>query len=132
MALIVYDPAPRRLSAGQLARTYCYGHGESIGVFIPPSRLLRDEFEFTQTYEEPECIDPYDVQRSAAEPESQVESARMFEDSRERSEQMQETELTLRFRKAEEMTASGREFSLRADMADLLDEYAARGSTRWC
>ena len=62
------------------------------------------------------------LQRSAAEPESQVESARMFEDSRERSEQMQETELTLRFRKAGEMTASGREFSLRADMADLLDE----------
>ena len=25
IALIVYDPAPRRLSAGQLARTYCYG-----------------------------------------------------------------------------------------------------------
>ena len=123
MALIVYDPVPRRLSAGQLARTYCYGHGESIGVFIPPSRLLRDEFEFTQTYEEPECIDPYDVRRSAAEPESQVESARMFEDSRERSEQMQETELTMSFRKAEEMTASGREFSLRADMTDVLDEW---------
>ena len=122
MALIAYDPAPRQLSAGQLARTYCYGHGESTLAFIPPSRLLRDEFEFTQTYEEPECIDPYNVQRSAAEPESQVESARMFEDSRERSEQMQETELTLRFRKAGEMTASGREFSLRADMADLLDE----------
>ena len=28
MALIVYDPAPRRLNTGQLARTYCYGHGK--------------------------------------------------------------------------------------------------------
>ena len=122
MALIVYDSAPRRLSAGQLARTFCYGHGESTLGFIPPSLLVRDEFEFTQTYEEPECIDPYDVRRSAAEPESQAESIRMFEDAREWSEQMQETELTMSFRKAEEMTASGREFSLRADMTDLLGE----------
>ena len=37
-------------------------------MFIPPSRFLRDEYEFTQTYEEPECIDPYDVGRSAEEP----------------------------------------------------------------
>ena len=122
LALIVYDPEPRRLSAGQLARTYCYGHGESIGVFIPPSRILRDEYEFTQTYQEPECIDPYDVRRSAAEPESQEENMRMFENSRERSERVQETELTLRFRKAEEMTARGREFYLRADMSEMLDE----------
>ena len=122
MALIVYDPAPRRLSAGQLARTYCYGHGESIGVFIPPSRLLRDEYEFTQTYEEPECIDPYDVGKSAAEPESQEESYRMFEESKERSESVRETELTLSFRRAEEMTARRREFYIRADMSEMLDE----------
>ena len=122
MALIVYDPAPRRLSAGQLARTYCYGHGEGIGVFIPPSRLLRDEFEFTDTFEEPECIDPYDIGRSAAEPESQAESAKIFQDSKERSEQLREKELTLIFRKARELTAEGREFSLRADMSEILTE----------
>lgn len=123
MALIVYDPAPRRLSTGQLARTYCYGHGEVIGAFIPPSRLLRDEFEFTRTFEEAECTDPYDIGRSAAEPESQAESIRMFEESRARSERTRETELTLVFRKAGELTAEGREFSLRADMSGLLDEH---------
>ena len=123
MALIVYDPAPRRLTTGQLARTYCYGHGEVIGAFIPPSRLLRDEFEFTRTFEEAECTDPYDVGRSTAEPESQVESIRMFEESRARSEQLRETELTLVFRKAEVLTAEGREFSLSADMTGLLDEH---------
>lgn len=123
MVLIVYDPVPRRLSAGQLARTYCYGHGEGIGAFIPPSRLLRDEFEFTHTLEEAECVDPYDIGRTAAEPESQVESIRMFEESRARSEQLRETELTLVFRKAEELTAEGREFSFRADMTRLLDEH---------
>ncbi len=64
LAMIVYDPAPKRLNAGQLARTYCYAHGEAVGVFIPPSRLLRDEFELTQTLAEPVCVDPYDVGRT--------------------------------------------------------------------
>ena len=123
MALIVYDPVPRRLSAGQLARTYCYGHGEATLVFIPPSRLLRDEFEFTHTFEEPECIDPYQVGRSAAEPESQGENMRMFEDSRERSEQLRETELTLVFRKARELAVQGNEFHISADMTELLEEW---------
>ena len=53
MAVIVYDPRPRKLTAGQLARTYCYGHGEFIAALIPPSRLLEDEFEFTFSMEEP-------------------------------------------------------------------------------
>ena len=46
----------------------------------------------------------------------------MFEESRARSERTRESELTLVFRKAEEMTVEGREFSLRADMSGLLDE----------
>ena len=92
-------------------------------MFVPPSRLLRDEFEFTQTYEEPECIDPYDVQRSAAEPETQVESIRMFQESKARSERERETELNLSVRKARELTMDGRGFSLRADMTDVLDEW---------
>ncbi len=123
LAMIAYDPAPERLSAGQLARTYCYAHGEGIGVFIPPSRLLRDEFELTQTLAEPVCVDPYDVGRSAPEPESQAESARMFQESKDRSELVRETELSLMVRKARELTVDGREFYLRADMTELLDEY---------
>ena len=63
MAVIIYDPRPRRLTGGQLARTYCYGHGEYIAGLIPPSPLLKDEFEFTLTLEQPQCIDPYGVGR---------------------------------------------------------------------
>ena len=125
MAVIVYDPRPRRLTGGQLARTYCYGHGEYIGALIPPSRLLEDEFEFTLSLEQPQCIDPYDVGRSASEPESQVENLRVFEESKEQSLRMRETEITLNFRKALEMTAEGGEFSLVADVSELLDEHGA-------
>ena len=125
MAVIAYDPKPRRLTGGQLARTYCYGHGEYIEGLIPPSRLLKDKFEFTLTLEQPQCIDPYDVGRSAGDPESQGENSRIFEESREKSLRLRETEINLNFRKAREMTADGREFSLLADMSELLDEHGA-------
>ena len=125
IAFIVYDPRPRKLTGGQLARTYCYGHGEYIAALIPPSRLLEDEFEFTFSQEEPQCIDPYDVRQSAAEPESQEENIRVFEESREESLRLRETETTLSFRKADEMTVNGREFSIVADVSELLDEHGA-------
>ena len=72
---------------------------------IPPSQLLRDEFVFSHTYEEPVCIDLYYIGRSAAGPESQAESIRMFEESRARPERVREIELMLVFRKVEEVTA---------------------------
>ena len=124
LAMIVYDPPPRRLSAGQLARTYCYGHGEAIGVFIPPSRLLKEDFEITRTLSEPLCVDPYNVGRSAAEPDSREENLRMFQESKERSERVRETELSLSVRRARELVVEGNDFHLTADMSGLLE---ARG-----
>ena len=120
--MIVYDPRPKRLTRGQLARTYCYGHGEVVAALIPPSRLLKDEFEFTLALKEPQCVDPYDVGRSTGEPASQEENIRVFEESREKSLRVRETELSLSFRKAEEMIAEANEFSLRADMNDTLEK----------
>ena len=107
VAAIVYDPRPRKLTGGQLARTYCYGHGELIAALIPPQRRLKDEFEFTSSIEQPQCIDPYDVRRSAEDPESQAESSRIFEESKEESLRIRETEKTLTFRKAQERCCSG-------------------------
>ena len=123
LALVVYDPPPQQLGAGQLARTYCYGYGQVIGWFIPPSLLLRDQSEFTQTFEEAECTDPYDVGPAAPGPESQADSIRLFEDSRERAKQVHETELTMTVRKAEDVTIAGRRFSLTADVMDMISEW---------
>ena len=118
--LIVYDPPPRILSAGQLARTYCYGHGEEIGIFVPPSILSKDGIELTHTYTEPRCTDPYELGRSASDPDSLRGVAEMFQRAKARSESSRETEFTISFRKAEELTITGAEFYLRADMDDIL------------
>ncbi len=47
----------------------------------------------------------------------------MFQESKDRSELVRETELSLMVRKAQELTADGREFSLRADVSEVLDEH---------
>ena len=71
IAVIACDPRPRRLTKGQLARTYCCGHGEYTGAPIPPSRLLENVFVATIAVEILRCINPYYVPRTASEPESQ-------------------------------------------------------------
>ena len=74
-------------------------------------------------WSEAQCIDPYDVRQSAGNPESQEESSKIFEESKEESLQLRETEMTLNVRKAREMTADGREFSLVADVSELLQQH---------
>ena len=123
IAFIFYDPRPRRLTGGQLARTYCYGHGELIAALIPPHHRLKDDFESTFSMEEIQCIDPYHVGQSAAEPESQAESSRIFEESKEESLRLGETEMTLNVRKTRETMAEGRDFALVADVSELLEQH---------
>ena len=75
--------------------------------------------------EQPQCIDPYDVRRSASDPESQEERSRIFEESKEESLRLRETEMILSYRKAQEMTADGREFSVVTDVSELLEQHGA-------
>ena len=123
LVLLMHDQKPERLTKGQLARTYCYEHGETIAVLVPPLRTLKDEFEVTKTSEKRQCVDPYTVGREVEEPESRDDMLKLWEESRENSKTTRETELTLRFRKAGEMTAKGSDFSLNADVSELLEEH---------
>ena len=122
-ALLIYDQKPRSLTQGQLAQTSCYSHGEAIAVVIPPSPFLKDDYEYTETVEEPQCVDPYTLGRVAEKAESRDQMTRLWKEAKEKSERVRETEVSLRFRKAEEMTARGDKFAITADVSDLLEEY---------
>ena len=54
-----------------------------------------------------------------------MEDWTVFEESKEESLRIRETETTLSFRKAQEMTADGREFALVADVNELLEQHGA-------
>ena len=122
-ALIVYDQEPRNLAKEHLAQTSCYSHGEIIAVLIPPSPLLKDKFQYTKTVERPQCVDPYTVKESTTPVQSRKEMTRLWEKTKERSETVRETEISLKVRKARELTAEEDVFTLRADMRALLEEH---------
>ena len=123
IAFIIYDPKPRNLTQGQLARTSCYSHGEVVAAVIPPSPLLRAGHEYTDTVEGPQCADPYRTGSSAPRPETREEMDRAWTESKERSERMGETEFSVQVLKAQDLEVEGREFRLAADLEDLLDEH---------
>ena len=123
MALIVYDQEPRRLTKEHLAQTSCYSHGEIIAVLIPPSPLLKDDFQHTATVDQSQCVDPYTVQRNEGQAESREEMVKLWEEAQARSERLRATEVSLTFKKARELTAKEDFFTLSANVSDLLEEH---------
>ena len=121
--VIIFDPPPERFTRAQLARTHCYGHGELAALLVPPERLWKDEYQITKTFEAPGCIDPYTVSEHAQDPLTVTDMAETWEEARRNSDRMRETKMTLRFRRAEQVTAEDDFFSVTADVEELLDEY---------
>ena len=123
MALIVYDPKPRTLSPEQLVLTSCYSHGEVVAAIIPPFPLFRADYEYTETVEGPQCTDPYNVGTGAERPDTREDMERVWSERSERSERTRETEVSYQVMKARHLTVDSREFTLAADMEDLLEEH---------
>ena len=123
IALIIYDLKPRTLTQGQLLQTSCYSHGETVAAIIPPSPIFRSGYEYTESVEGPQCTDPYQVGRDTERPETQGEMARVWDERRERSERIRETELSFPVMKAQDLTVDGSEFTLTADVSEILDEH---------
>lgn len=123
IAFIIYDPKPRTLTQGQLAQTSCYSHGEVVAAVIPPSPSLRAGHEYTDTVEGPQCTDPYRTGSGAERPETRLEMDRAWTESKERSERMGETVVSVQVLKARDLETAGEEFWLWADLGDLLNEH---------
>ena len=120
-ALIIYDLKPRTLTRQQLIRTDCYSHGEVIAVIIPPSPLLKDDHEYTETVETPYCPEPSWVSEWFPEPESREEMEAAWQARKRTSGITTETEVTYQILKARDLTVTSNEFDLSADVGELLN-----------
>lgn len=123
MAVIIYDPRPRTLTRAQLAQTSCYSHGEVVAAVIPPSPLFRSDYKYTGVEEGAQCTDPYKTGSQAEMPETRHEMERVWNERRERSERIRETEVSFQVMKALELTVESNEFTVTADLSSVLDEY---------
>ena len=120
---IFYDPPPHALTRGQLSRTYCYDPGLEIASLRYPLTANRywTEDESTTTYST--CPNPYEVPATAPAPRSPREAHTLWQEAYDASQARAEQAITVPWITAQEWTASGNFFSMRADLSNVLATY---------
>ena len=120
---IYYDPPPRPLTLGQIARTYCYDFGRQIaGLRAPLTGNRRyTEDEFKRTYRP--CADPHEISPEAPAPRSRNEAHQFWRDARDASELRTALSISVPWVTALKWTAKGHEFSVKADLSDVLTKH---------
>ncbi len=120
---LYYDPPPHALTRGQVSRTYCYDSGLLIAAFRYPltGGWFWDEHEFTKTHSP--CPDPYDVPTNAPGPRSPGEAHRFWQQASSTSSNKAPQLITVPWITAQKWTARDTDFSVAADIGDLLSEY---------
>ena len=120
---LYYDPPPHALTRGQVSRTYCYHRGLQIAAFR--YRLTGGwywfEDEYTSNYSP--CPDPYNVSPEAPAPGSHDEAHRISGEAYAASQNRPSQSITVPWITASEWTASGTNFSVAADISELLTKY---------
>ena len=122
---IQFDPLPHALSRGQVARTYCYGHGVQVASLREPptADLLYFRDEVVRATEIRLCPDPYDVPADAPAPRSLNESHSLWQAAYDASQAREERSTSMLLITAAQLTAEERSFSATADMSGLLSKY---------
>ena len=117
---VYYDPPPRSLTRGQVARTYCLDYGRSVASLrppVPPDYYYPDD-EFTTTHSS--CPNPYEVPADAPPARSPGEAHDLWEAAYDASLSLRETTITSRWVTADEWHAEGTFFSVKADIRNVL------------
>ena len=120
---IFYDPLPLRLFRGQLTRTYCYSYGRKIASLRPPlpENWYYDEDQF-ENVSRP-CLEPYQIPTDAPGPRSHDEAHQFWQESYAASQARGQVTVTVPWITATKWTASGKAFSVAADIEHILDKY---------
>ena len=118
---IYYDPPPRSLTTGQLARTYCYSSGLPIASLRRPLTggwFYNDDFFAT---ERSICPNPYDVDMNVTPPSSYHQAHEFWRRAYFESQSIINPSFTGRWITATEWSIQGLEFAVSADIADLIE-----------
>ena len=119
---LYYDPPPHQLTAGQLARGACFFAGRTIAFLLPPTNVgyYQSDDPLTHTYDT--CKPPREMRAEVPVPKSVDQASRFYSAARELWRPFADTVPQIR---ATEWTASGKQFAVRADIGDLLEEHGA-------
>ena len=120
---LYYDPPPRPLTGGQVARTYCADSGVQVASLrrppSPGSRYTTDDF--MRSYRP--CPDPYEVPPETPAPASRAEARELWEVARAESGAREELTITLPWITAQDWSAKGETFVVRAGVQEVIDVH---------
>ena len=123
-AAIYYDPPPRELTRGQLARTYCLPPGEPVAFLrkpLPPGRFYTsDHSSVTQNNR---CPDPYDISPDAPAPNSHNQAHRISQEARRPGQTRLASFLSVPGITASKWQVSGGQFAVNADLSGVLSTH---------
>ena len=123
--VLLYDPPPRTLTAGQLSRTYCYDTGLPVASLRAPltGDWYYEEDEVTEVYEVEACPNPYDMPAGVASPRTVEEAQELFDQAYETSQRLKPLSATIKMITALEWTVRPEGFAVTANLGDLLAEH---------
>ena len=122
---VYFDPPPRPLTRGQLARTYCYGAGLPVAGLRPRPGILSyyPDTEFTTAYAP--CPNPYNAPADSRAPRSPDEAHAYWQAAYDASTSTPEHSVTVPWITVQAWEARGQAFSVKADLSDVLATYGA-------
>ena len=122
---IYFDPPPRKLTLGQVARTYCYDNGRPVASLRKPltGGYYYSTHEFTTRYSP--CPSPYDVPANAAPARSHNEAHQLWRQAYNTSQSRASQSITVPWITASEWTVSDTTFLLKADISEILDKHGS-------
>ena len=120
---VYYDQPPQALSGGQVGLTYCYDNGLLVASLRQPltGGWFYDEDEFNQTHMP--CPDPYDVSPNARAAQSHNEAHSIWLAAYRESLARQPRTITVPWITAQTWADNGKEFSVKADLSDVLAKH---------
>ena len=117
---IYYDPTPRKLTRGQLARTYCYSTGKkqlaSLREPLTDGRYYTED-EYTES--DSICVDPYEIDPDSPPANSYEESSQLHDEAKKLSVGRTES-YKVAWITADQWVTSESDFSVSADIKQLL------------
>ena len=124
---IYWDPPPERLSAGQLAHTYCEDPGLIVAALHPPApegeEYVSWQPSFEATYQR--CPSPYDVPQDAPAPTSAQDSDALWREAYQATFAVPPQAVTVPWIIASTWRADGERFAAEADLGELLMQHGS-------
>ena len=122
---IFYDPPVQPLTRGQVSRTYCLVFGTQVASMRPPLQpnWYYDSEDFTPNHSQRSCPNPYEVPADAPPPKSADEAHDFWQEAYDASQTEEEITITLPWITALDWIAANDQFSVTADISDLLNQH---------